>query len=176
MDSLIKYFLSFRLLYIIGGGFSFYLMSVLIDPIFIPVLPMPEDFCKKWVETRSGYQRQTECLEFGSKADELKYRHNRKMEHRQANKMIGLFIAASTLTFLLLLLNPSLLFGSEVNIENYTGAVATAVFFGVVIGFVLPTFFQITFPPADDWLPRELLEIRRARVEFILKKIAHLSK
>ena len=168
--------LSFKLLYLLGGGLFFYLISAVIDPIFIPVLQMPENFCQKWVETRSGYQRRSECVEFSSKLDELKYSHNHKMESRQANKMIGLFIAASALSFLLMLLDPTLLLGTEASIENYTGAVATAVFFGVVIGFILPTVFQVQLPPPDDWLPQELLEIRNARVEFILKEIKKLSK
>ena len=176
MNPLLTYLLSFRLLYILIGGFVFYLISVLIDPIFIPVLPLPEDFCQKWVETRSGYQRRTECVEFRSKPDELTYRHNRKMENRQAHKMMGLFIAASAITFSLLLFNPRRLLGSEVTIENYQGAVATAVFFGLIIVFLAPTAFLILLPPPDTWLPRELLEIRNARVEFILKEIANLSK
>ena len=176
MNPLITHLLSFRLLYLIGGGFFFYLVSVFIDPIFIPVLPMSEDFCQKLVETRSGYQRQTECVEFRGKTDELKYRHNRKMEARQANKMMGLFIGASAITFLLMLLNPPLLFGAQVSIENYQGAIATAIFFGVIIGFVLPTIFQILLPPPEHWMPSELLDIRAARVEFILKKITELSK
>ncbi len=175
MNPLLKYFLSFRLLYLIGGGCFFYLVSVFIDPIFIPVLQMPGEFCQKWVETRSGYQWRTECVEFRGKPDELKYRHNRKMEDRQANKMMGLFIVASVITFFLMLLNPPLMFGAQVSIENYQGAMATAIFFGVIIGFVLPTIFQILLPPPEHWIPQELLDIRKARVEFVLKEIAKLS-
>ncbi len=176
MNPLIKYLLSFRLLYMIVGGFFFYLLSVLIDPIFIPTLQMPENFCQKWIETRSGYQKQTECVEFSNKLNELKYRHNRKMERRRANKMIGLFIAASVVTFLLMVLNPSIFFGSGVSLENYTGAIATAVFYGIILGFILPTIFQILLPPPIEWLPEELLEIRIARTELILKEIAKLPK
>ena len=176
MNTLITYLLSFKLLYLVGGGFFFYLVGVFIEPIFIPVLQMPENFCQEWVETRRGYQKRTECVKFDNRQNELKYRHNRKMEKRQANKMMGLFVAASALTFLLLILNPRLFFGSEVRIESYQGAVATAVFFGVVIGFVLPTIFQMMLPPPNDWLPQELLDIRNARVEFILKEITKLSK
>jgi hypothetical protein len=80
MHPLIKYLTSFRLLYIVGGGFFFYLLSVFIDPVFIPVLQMPENGCQKWIETRSGYQKQMECVEFGNPLDELKYKHNREME------------------------------------------------------------------------------------------------
>jgi len=46
MHPLIKYLLSFRLLYIVGGGFFFYLLSVFIDPVFIPALQMPENWCQ----------------------------------------------------------------------------------------------------------------------------------
>ena len=176
MNPLIKSLLSFRLLYMIGGGFFFYLLSVFIDPLFIPALPMPENWCQKWIETRVGYQKQKECVEFGNTLDELKYKHNRDMEKRRTNKMIGLFIAASVLTFFLMLLNPSNFFGDGVNIENYTGAIATAVFYGIILGFILPIIFQILLPSPMEWMPQEFLEIRQARIEFILEKIVNLSQ
>ena len=176
MHPLIKYLLSFRLLYIVGGGFFFYLLSVFIDPVFIPVLEMPENWCQKWIETRSGFQKQMECVEFGNTLDELKYNHNRAMEKRRANMMIGLFIAASVITFFLMVLNPANFFGAGVSIENYTGAVATAVFYGLILGFIFPTIYQVLLPPAIEWMPEEFLEIRRARIEFILKAIGKMSK
>ncbi len=172
MNALLKYLLSFKLLYMVIGGCFYYLLGVLIEPIFIPTLQMPDNFCLKWIETRSGYQKQTECVEFSNNLDALKYKHNRQMESRRANKMIGLFIAASIITFLLMVLNPSLFFGSGVRIENYTGAIATAVFYGIILGFILPMIFQMLLPPPPEWLPRELLEIRHARTELILKKLA----
>ena len=176
MNPLIKYITSFKLLYLIGGGLFFYLLGVLIDSVFIPDLDLPDSFCHNWIETRSGYQKRTECVEFSSKLVELKYRHNQKMEQRRANKMIGLFIAASLLTFLLMILNPSLFFGSEVRIENYTGAIATAVFYGIILGFILPTIFQLILPPPADWLPAEFSEIRKSRIEFILTEINKMAK
>ncbi len=176
MHPLIKYLLSFRLLYIVGGGFFFYLLSVFIDPVFIPALQMPENWCQKWIETRSGYQKQMECVEFGNPLDELKYKHNREMEKRRANKMLGLFIAASAITFILMVLNPANFFGAGVSIENYTGAVAAAVFYGLILGFIFPTIYQMLLPPPIEWMPQEFLEIRRARIEFILKTIGKLSE
>jgi len=89
MHPLIKYLLSFRLLYIVGGGFFFYLLSVFIDPVFIPTLQMPENWCQKWIETRSGYQ----------------------------------------------------------------------------------TVYQMLLPPPVEWMPEEFLEIRRARIEYVLETI-----
>ena len=176
MNPWIKYLLSFRLLYMIVGGFVFYLLSIFIDPIFIPALEMPQDFCLKWIETRSGFQKQIECVEFTSRFDELKYRHNRKMDNRRSNKMIGLFIAASVVTFFLMVLNPSLFFGKDITIEDYTGAIATAVFYGIILGFILPVIYQLLLPPAVAWLPEELLEIRNARIELILKNIEELKQ
>jgi len=172
MNPVLKYLLSFKLLYMVVGGFIFYLLSILIDPIFIPTLQLTENSCLKWTETRSGFQKQTECIEFTDKIAELKYRHNRKMEGRRANKMIGLFIAAAIVTLLLMVLKPSLFFGSGVNIENYTGAIATAVFYGIILGFILPLIYQSALPPPAEWLPAELEEIRTARIDLILKKMA----
>ncbi len=171
MHPLIKYLLSFRLLYVVMGGFFFYLLSVAIDPIFIPTLQMPENWCQKWMETRIGYQKQMECVEFDNTLNKLKYRHNREMEKRRSDKMIGLFIAASLITFFLMCLNPTNFFGVGVRIENYTGAVATAVFYGVILGFIFPTIYQTLLPPPLEWMPQEFLEIRQARIEFILKTI-----
>jgi hypothetical protein len=158
------------------GGFIFYLLSVIIDPIFIPTLQTSENFCLQWIEIRSGYQKQTECVEFSDKREELKYRHNLRMEQRRANKMIGLFIVASVVTFLLMMLNPSVFFGPGVTIGNYTGAIATAVFYGIILGFILPTVFQILLPPPIQWLPQELLEIHSARAEFVLKEIVEMPE
>ena len=176
MHPLIKYLLSFRLLYVVVGGFFFYLLSVFIDPVFITTLQMPENWCQKWIETRSGYQKQMECVEFDNTLNELKYRHNREMEKRHSDKMIGLFIAASLITFFLMFLNPTNFFGVGVRIENYTGAVATAVFYGVILGFIFPTIYQTLLPPPMEWLPQEFLEIRQARIEFIIKAIEKLAK
>ena len=172
MNPFLKYLSSFKLLYMVVGGFIFYLLSILIDPIFIPSLQISDNNCLKWTETRSGFQKQTECIEFEDKLAEQKYRHNRKMEGRRANKMLGLFIAASVITLLLMVLNPSLFFGSGVKIEDYTGAVATAVFYGVILGFILPVFYESLLPPPAEWLPAELEEIRIARIDLILKKMA----
>ena len=98
------------------------------------------------------------------------------MEKRRANKMLGLFIAASAITFFLMVLNPANFFGAGVSIENYTGAAATAVFYGVILGFILPTIYQMLLPPPMEWMPEEFLEIRRARIEFVLKTIEKLLK
>ena len=163
-------------MYMVIGGIFFYLISVVIDPIFIPTLAMPDGFCQKWIETRSGYQRRSECVEFSNKLDQLKYNHNLKMEKRRANKMIGLFIAASVVTFLLMILNPLIFFGSGVTLENYTGVLATAVFYGIILGFIFPTMIQMLMPPPFEWLPEELLEIHRARTALILKEIAKMPK
>jgi hypothetical protein len=75
-----------------------------------------------------------------------------------------------------MVLNPAKFFGAGVSIENYTGAVATAVFYGLILGFISPTIYQALLPPPIDWIPEEFLEIRRARIEFILKTIEKLSK
>ena len=176
MNTLVKYLLSFKLLFMIVGGFVFYLLSAIIDPIFIPTLEMPRIWCQKWVEKSTGYQTEEICVEFNSKLNELKYNHNRKMEKRRHYKMIGFFLAASVLTFLLMVFNPSLFFGEAVTIEDYTGAIAIAVFYGVILGFILPTVYELLLPPPMEWLPQELLEIRNARTEFILKEIVKMSE
>jgi hypothetical protein len=171
MNPLIKYLLNFRLLYIIVGGIFFYLLSTVIDPIFIPTLGMPETWCKKWIERKISYRSQEECVEFANQIDELKYRHNQRMENRRTHKMFGLFLAASALTFLLMILKPIYFFGDGVVITNITGVIAAAVYYGVIIGFLMPTFLQLLLPPPLDWLPREFSDIQQARVDYILKNI-----
>ena len=175
MNALLKYLLSFRFLYMILGGFFFYLLSVIIDPIFIPILDMPQFQCHKWVEKRIGYHKDRLCVEFGNQIDERTYHHNRRMEKRRHHKMIGLFLAASVLTFFLILLNPSLFFGQSVAVESNSGAIAIAVFYGIILGFLIPTVFQMLLPPPMEWLPKEFLEIQHARTDLILKKIASPS-
>ncbi|UCD82793.1 MAG: hypothetical protein JSW26_15575 [Desulfobacterales bacterium] len=176
MNSLIKYLLNFRLLFIILGGIFFYLLSAILDPIFIPTLDMPGTWCNKWIERRISYRNQEECVEFTNKLDELKYRHNQRMENRRTHKMFGLFLAASALTFLLMVLKPVYFFGEGVPLENITGVIAVAVYYGVIIGFIMPTIYQLLLPPPLGWLPREFSDIQQARIDFIIKSINESAK
>ena len=75
-----------------------------------------------------------------------------------------------------MVLNPANFFGVGVRIKNDTGAVAAAVFYGLILGFIFPTLYQILLPSPLEWMPEEFLEIRRARIELILKAIEKLSK
>jgi hypothetical protein len=175
LNSLIKYWLSFKFLYLILGGLFFYLLSAIIDPVFIPTLSMPQFRCNQWVEKRTGYQTEKICVDFVSRLDELKYHHNRRMEKRHHHKMIGLFVSASALTFFLMILNPSIFFGQAIAIESNSGAIAIAVFYGIILGFLMPTIYQLLMPPPMEWLPKEFLEIHRARTELILKELVKLS-
>jgi hypothetical protein len=103
--------------------------------------------------------------------DELKYRHNQKMEMRRTAKTSGLFMGAVVLTFLIMLLSPGTFVEHKITFENYSGAVAVAVFYGVIIGFLLPVLFEVLLPPPEEWLPGEFYEIRKARIEWVLKEI-----
>jgi hypothetical protein len=75
-----------------------------------------------------------------------------------------------------MVLSPANFFGAGVRVENYSGAVATAVFYGIILGFILPSIYQLLLPPPAEWMPEEFLEIRRARIEFILKTIENHLK
>ena len=171
MREFLKLFVSFRFLYVLFGGLFFYLVSITFDFIFIPMLDMPEDFCEEWVERKIRYKTHRECVEFTDEVLKLKYRHNQKMEERTSNKMLAIFLLASLLTFSIMLLSPPALIEQKVTFENYTGAMAIAIFYGVIIGFLLPTIFQALLPAPAEWLPSEFLEIQQARTELILKEI-----
>ena len=171
MKEFLSYFYSFRLLYLVFAGLFFSLVSITYDPIFIPMLDMPDNFCKKWDERKIGYRTDEECVEFSADVDRLKYQHNRKMEKRQTTKVHGLFIFATLLTFSIMLLSPGKLIDYKITMKNYTGAVAIAVFYGVIIGFLLPVALEAMLPPPKEWLPNELYEINQARIEYVLKEI-----
>lgn len=171
MQAFLKYLLNFRLFYMLFGGIFFYLASITFDMIFIPMLDMQEDGCKKFVERKIGYRSQKVCVEFSDKLQELKYRHNQKMEERFTHKMFGIFFMASILTFMIMLLSPLQFFDRKITFENYTTAMATAIFYGIVIGFLFPTMLQALLPPAAGWMPDEFIEIQKARTDLILKQI-----
>ena len=171
MKELLSYFYSFRLLYLVFAGLFFTLVSITFDPIFIPRLDMPGNWCEQWEERRIGYQAREECVEFKTDLDEMKYQHNRKMEKRQTTKVHGLFIFATLLTFSIMLLSPGKFIDYKITLKNYTGAVAIAVFYGVIIGFLLPVALEAMLPPSHEWLPNELFEIKQARIEYVLKEI-----
>jgi hypothetical protein len=171
MQALLKNIFNFRLLYVLFGGIFFYLVSISFDMIFIPMLEVQENGCKKWIERKIGYRSQKQCVEFTDKLQELKYRHNQKMEERFTRKMFGIFFLASILTFLIMLLSPFKFFDRQITFENYTLAMATAIFYGVIIGFLMPTVLQALLPPAAGWIPNEFFEIQKARTELILKQL-----
>lgn len=175
MREVLKYLVRFRFLYVFFGGLFFYLASITFDLIFIPILNMPDNWCQKWVERRIGYRAQNECVEFSDEVQKLKYRHNQKMEERFVRKMFGFFLLAVMLTFFIMLLSPYNLIDQKITFENYTGAIAIAIFYGVIIGFLLPTIFQALMPPSSEWLPNEFYEIQKARTELILKQISNGS-
>ena len=175
MQALLKYVVNFRLLYVLFTGLFFYLVSITFDLIFIPMLDMPDQWCEKWVERKIRYKSQKQCVEFTNKVEELKYRHNKKMEKRYSHKMFGIFLFATLLTSLIMLLSPYSFFDQKITFENYSGAMAAAIFYGVIIGFLLPAVLQALLPSPAGWLPDEFYEIQKARTELILKEIMEMS-
>jgi hypothetical protein len=176
MREFLKNFVSFRLLYILSGGLFFYLVSITSDLVFIPRLEMPQGWCENWVERSIGYRTQNECVQFSDKLQELKYRHNQKMDERQKYKTFGIFLCATGFTFLMMLLHPSKFFDQRITFESYTGIFVVAVFYGIIIGFLLPVVFQALLPPPSEWLPNEFFEIQKARTELILRQILEISE
>ena len=176
MPEFLKHFVSFRFLYVVFAGFFFYLVSVTFDTIFIPRLEMSQGWCEEWVERKVRYRSQKECVKFSDRLQELKYRHNQKMEERFTNKMFGIFLSATAFTFLVMLISPYKFFDQKITFENYTGGFAVAVFYGVIIGFILPVVFQAILPQPAEWLPNEFQEIQTARTELILRQIMQISQ
>jgi hypothetical protein len=176
MNAIIKYLTSFRLLYIIIGGFCIYLLSASIDLIFIPTLELSEGWCKELVEKKIIYRQVKECVKFSSNIEALKYKHNQSMEKRSSYKMFAFFFSASVFTYFLMWLNPANFFDKKTEFDHNAGALATAVYYGVILGFLMPIIYQELLPPAHEWFPREFIEIRKARVGQILNEIKEVSK
>ncbi len=172
MQEFFKNLLNFRLMYILLGGLFFYLISITFDLIFIPRLEMTPPWCDKWIEKRIGYRTQRECVEFPDKLQELKYRHNQKMEERFTYKMFGIFLFATIFTFLLMLLTPYQFLDQKITLETFSGAVVVAVFYGVILGFLVPVVLQALLPPPSEWMPNEFFEIQKARKEMILRELS----
>jgi hypothetical protein len=175
MPEFLKNLLNFRLVYVLVGGLFFYLVSITFDLIFIPKLEMTQPWCDKWIEKKIGYKTHKECVQFPDKLQELKYRHNQKMEGRLTHKMFGIFLFATIFTFFMMLLNPYKFVDQKITLETTTGAIAVAVFYGVIIGFLLPVVLQALLPPPSDWLPNEFFEIQKARRETILRELSEIS-
>ncbi len=172
MNIIEKHLKLFLLFYMLIGGFFFYLMGITIDTIFVPTIEQPEGFCEKWTERAFRWHRAQDCVEFSNQLEELKYKHNKRMEKRSARKVLFLFLLATGITYLLMVLRPTLFFEKGNYLRYTTGIIATAVLMGVVLGFMMPIIYQALLPPPPDWLPQELMEIRRARTELILNEIA----
>jgi hypothetical protein len=175
MNPIIKNLINFRLLYILVGGCFFYLSSATFDAIFIPTLEFEDGWCKEWTEIKFMYRSKKRCVNFKNKVEEFKYRHNQKMDKRESHKTFLMFLVATLVTFSLMMLKPSLFFGKNTALNNYTGAMATAVYYGTILGFIIPIIFQQLLPPSTQWFPDDFQEIRQARIEYLLKENAELS-
>ena len=171
MNLIEKHLQLFLLLYILIGGFFFYLMSVTVDTIFVPTIEQPEGFCQEWSERAFRWHRAQDCIKFKNTLEELKYKHNKRMETRSDRKVLFLFLLATGVTYLLMVLRPTLFFEKGNYLSYTTGIIATAILMGVVLGFMMPIIYQALLPAPSDWLPQEFMEIRRARIELILNEI-----
>ena len=172
MSIIEKHLQLFLLLYMLIGGFFFYLMSITADMIFVPTVEQPEEFCEEWTERAFRWHRAKDCVKFKSNLEKLKYQHNKRMEKRLDRKVLFLFLLATGVTYLLMLLRPTLFFEKGNYLRYTTGIIATAILMGVVLGFMMPIIFQALLPDPSEWLPQEFMEIRRARIELILNEIA----
>jgi len=172
MNLLEKHRQLFLLFYMLIGGFFFYLMGITIDTIFVPNIEQPEGFCEEWSERAFRWHRAQDCVKFKSNLEELKYKHNKRMEKRSAQKVLFLFLLATGVTYLLMVLRPTLFFEKSNYLSYTTGIIATAILMGVVLGFMMPIIYQALLPVPSEWLPQEFMEIRRARTELILNEIA----
>ena len=172
MNFIEKHLKLFLLFYMLIGGFFFYLVDISFDIIFVPTIEQPDGFCEKWVERRIRWHRTQECVKFISDFEEFKYQHNKRMESRSAHKVLSLFLLAAGITYLLMVLRPTLFFERGDYLRYTTGIIATAILIGVILGFMMPIIYQALLPDASDWLPQEFMEIRRARTELILNEIA----
>jgi hypothetical protein len=74
-----------------------------------------------------------------------------------------------------MLLSPYSFFDQKITFENYSGAMAAAIFYGVIIGFLLPAVLQALLPSPAGWLPDEFYEIQKARTDLIMKEIMEMS-
>ena len=171
MNFLEKHLQLFLLFYLLVGGFSFYLLGATIDTIFVPTIDQPDGFCEEWTERAFRWYRAQDCIKFKNRVEELKYKHNKRMEKRSSRKVLLLFLLASGVTYLLMVLRPTLFFDRGDYLRYTTGMIAAAVLLGVVIGFMIPIICQALLPPPAEWFPQEFMEIRRARVELILNEI-----
>ncbi len=172
MNIIEKHLQLFLLLYMLIGGFLFYLMSITADMIFVPTIEQHEEFCEEWTERAFRWHRAKDCVKFKSNLEKLKYQHNKRMEKRLDRKVLFLFLLATGVTYLLMVLRPTLFFEKGNYLRYTTGIIATAILMGVVLGFMMPTIYQALLPAPSEWLPQELMEIRRARIELILNEIA----
>ena len=64
------------------GGLAFFLLSITIDTIFVPTVEQQEGFCEDWTERALRWHRAQDCVKFKSHLEELKYKHNKRMERR----------------------------------------------------------------------------------------------
>jgi hypothetical protein len=106
-----KHLQFFLLFYLLIGGVFFYLLGATIDTIFVPTVDQPDGFCEEWTERALRWHRAQDCIKFKNRIEELKYKHNKRMEKRSSRKVLFLFLLASGVTYLLMVLRPTLFWG-----------------------------------------------------------------
>jgi hypothetical protein len=172
-----KHLRSFLFLYLIIGGLVVYLLSAAIDAVFIYTVEMSPGWCVESMDAEGEYGFHKECFRFKNKIEELKYLHNQTMKNRLSKRFYAMIALASIVTLLLMLLVPSRFFdnGNEF-LHHKTEVFASAIFYGFLLSVVMPLLYGAVLPPPIEWFPDEIVAIRQARVELVLKEIIEASK
>ena len=167
-----KHLKGFLLFYLIVGGLVVYILSAAIDAIFICTVEMSPGWCLESTDVEGKYGFHKKCIKFKNKIEELKYFHNQTIEKRIPKRTFAMFVLSSLVTLLLMLLAPSHFFDRGNDFLSYKKEViASAIFYGFLLSIVIPLFYVAVFPPAIEWLPDEIITIRKARVELVLQEI-----
>jgi len=156
--------------YVLVGGLVLYLLSAALSAVFIPVLPMADDWCRDSIEIERGNGRfETIVTDFKNDFEARKYYHNTRMLRRNKYLLFFVYLLAFGLTGLCFYLVPRWR-GQELPHEGAETFFTVAIIaFGIAV--VVPLVLGWLLPAPAKWFPQVFREIQDAQVNEALRQL-----
>ncbi|WP_028872325.1 hypothetical protein [Psychroserpens burtonensis] len=157
------------ILYLVIGGFIFYILSVLLSAISIAPIPMDQDWCKYGEDIQIGENEyEFRCLEYKNEWQETIYYYNQKVLERYINLLWFKLILALIVTVFIFYFIPKWKGVLNKKGENIIGSL---ILIALVIVLIIPFIFSFLLPPPIEWLPDIFEEINDAQINEAIRTL-----
>ncbi len=161
-------------LFVIVGGFAFYVLNVLWSAYFFIGLPQQEGWCLEWdwIEHYDGAIEYICTEPINDKEKSINY-HNLAMIERNKYWLYSTSVTGPLLALFLFLWLPKLIGAQTVADDQYviTPDVVAIGAVGLVASFVAPWVYQYVLPAPVDWFPDFIGNYHDQQVRYFLEQL-----